>query len=125
MYPHQKLEWTQARLEERLVAAPDDAEARAELARVCLSRALYHGGGEALAAQALQHARKLAHDDPDNPEGHILAGAALVAGDRPEAATKHLDEAMRLAPERGDLHLALGALYRSQRDLHLAIKHLE
>ncbi len=125
MYPHQKLEWTQARLEERLEAAPDDAEARAELARVCLSRALYHGGGEALAAQALQHARKLAHDDPDNPEGHVLAGAALVAGDRPEAAQKHLDEAMRLAPERGDLHLALGALYRSQRDLHLAIKHLE
>ncbi|MSQ01656.1 MAG: tetratricopeptide repeat protein [Myxococcales bacterium] len=125
MYPHQKLEWTQARLEERLEAAPADAEARAELAKVCLSRSLYHGGGEALAAQALQHARKLAQDDPDNAEGHILAGAALVAGDRPEAAKKHLDEAMRLAPERGDLHLALGALYRSQRDLHLAIKHLE
>lgn len=125
MYPHAKLEWTQSRLEERLDAAPDDAEARAELARVCLSRALYHGGGEALAAQALQHARKLVHDDPDDPQGHILAGAALVASDRPEAAKKYLDEAMRLGPERGDLHLALGALYRSQRDLHLAIKHLE
>ncbi len=125
MYPHQKLEWTQARLEERLDATPDDAEARTELARVCLSRALYHGGGEAMAAQALQHARKLVHDDPEAPEGHVLAGAALVASDRPEAAKKYLDEAMRLAPARGDLHLALGALYRSQRDLHLAIKHLE
>ncbi len=125
MYPHAKLEWTQARLEERLDVAGDDAEARLELARVCLSRALYHGGGEALAAQALQHARKLVHDDPDNAEGHVIAGAALVAGDRPDAAKKFLDEAVRLAPERPDLHLALGAFHRSQRDLHLAIKHLE
>lgn len=125
MYPHAKLEWTQGRLEERLDAAADDAEARLELARVCLSRALYHGGGEALAAQALQHARKLVHDDPDGAEGHVIAGAALVASDRPDAAKKFLDEAVRLAPERPDLHLALGAFYRSQRDLHLAIKHLE
>jgi tetratricopeptide (TPR) repeat protein len=125
VYPHQKLEWTQGRLEERLVEAPDDAEARAELARVCLSRALYHGGGEALAAQALQHARKLIHDDEANAEGHIIAGAALVASDRPDAARKYLDEAVRLAPERGDLHLAMGAFYRAERDLHLAIKHLE
>ncbi|GDX81960.1 hypothetical protein LBMAG42_37710 [Deltaproteobacteria bacterium] len=125
MYPHAKLEWTQARLEERVEAAPDDAAARTELARVCLSRALYHGGGEALAAQALQHARKLVHDDPQAPEGHVIAGAALVASDRPDAAKKFLDEAVRLAPERGDLHLAMGAFYRSQRDLHLAIKHLE
>ncbi len=125
MYPHQTLEWTQARLEERLGEAPDDADARAELARVCLSRALYHGGGEALAAQALQHARKLVQDDEHNAEGHIIAGAALVASDRPDAARKYLDEAVRLAPERADLHLALGAFYRAERDLHLSIKHLE
>ena len=125
MYPHQKLEWTQTRLEARVAATPDDAEARLELARVCLSRALYHNAGESLAAQALLHARKLVQEDPQGPEGHVIAGAALVASDRPDAAKRFLDEAMRLAPERGDLHLALGALYRTQRDLHLAIKHLE
>lgn len=125
MYPHQKLEWSQARIEERLAAQPDDVEARTELARICLSRALYHGGGETLAAQALQHARKIVHDDPHNAQGHVLAGAALVASDRADAAQKFLDEAMRLDAERADLHLALGALYRAQRDLHLAIKHLE
>ena len=125
MYPHQKLEWSQARIEERLATQADDVQARLELARICLSRSLYHGGGEALAAQALLHARRVVHDDPHSAEGHVIAGAALVASDRADAAQKFLDEAIRISPERGDLHLALGALYRAQRDLHLAIKHLE
>ena len=40
MYPHQKLEWSQARIEERLVAPAADVQARLELARIWLSRAL-------------------------------------------------------------------------------------
>ncbi len=125
MYPHQKLEWTQERLEERLAEAPDDTAARSELARVCLSRAMYHNGGEPLAATALQHAKRVVHDEPESPDGHVLCGAALVALDRPDGAQRYLDEALRLGPERADVHLALGALYRAQKDLHLAIKHLE
>jgi len=125
MYPHQKLDWSAGRLEARLAEAPDDAEARLELARVCLSRGLYHGGGEPQCALALQHARKLCQDQVGHVEAHVIAGAALVGMDRPEGAQKYLDEAVRLDAERPDLHLALGAMYRGQGDRHLAIKHLE
>lgn len=125
MYPHQKLDWAATRLEARLAEAPDDVDARLELARNCLSRALWHGGGEAVAAQSLQHARKLLADEPGHPEATVLAGAALVGMERPEAAQKYLDEAMRIDPERADLHLALGAMYRALGDRHLAIRHLE
>jgi tetratricopeptide (TPR) repeat protein len=125
MYPHQKLEWSIARLDERLAAAPDDVQARLELSRALLSRALFHGGGEGVAAQALQHARKVLGDDPQNNEALVLAGAALVGMDRPEGGQKYLDEAVRVCPERPDLHLALGAMYRALGDRHLAIRHLE
>lgn len=134
MYPHQKLDWTASRLEARLAEAPDDAGARLELARVCLARGLWHGGGEPQLNAALQHARKLVADDakageassgPARAEALVIAGAALVGIDRPEAAQKYLDEAVRIAPDRPDLHLALGAMYRGQGDRHLAIRHLE
>lgn len=125
MYPHQKLDWTAGRLEAHLAEAPDDLDARLELARNCLSRALYHGGGEAIAAQALAHARKLLAEDPGHAEAQVICGAALVGMERPEAARKHLDETLRLHPDRADLHLALGAAWRALGDRHLAIRHLE
>ncbi|MFZ5476572.1 MAG: tetratricopeptide repeat protein [Myxococcota bacterium] len=125
MYPHQKLDWSAGRLEQRLAESPDDVQARLELARICLSRGLYHGAGEVQCAQALQHARKVLQEDPASVEALVIAGAALVGMDRPEAAQRHLDEAIRLDAERPDLHLALGAMYRGLGDRHLAIRHLE
>lgn len=125
MYPHQKLDWTAGRLEATLAEHPDDLGARLELARICLSRGLYHGGGEPQLTLALQHARKALQVDPGSVEAMVLAGASLVGVDRPEAAQKYLDEAVRLDPERADLHLALGAMYRGQGDRHLALRHLE
>ncbi len=125
MYPHHKLEWSTTRLEQRLAAQPEDATARLELSRVLLSRGLYHGGGEAVCAQALQHARKVIQDEPGEVEAKVVAGAALVGMDRPEQAQKYLDEALREAPDRADTHLALGAMYRAMGDRHLAIRHLE
>lgn len=125
MYPHQKLDWSAGRLESRLAEHPEDVQARLELARTCLSRGLYHGGGEPQCAQALQHARKALQDDPASVEAMVLAGAALVGMDRPEAAQRYLDEAVRIDAERPDLHLALGAMYRGLGDRHLAIRHLE
>jgi len=125
MYPHQKLDWSAGRLEARLAEHPEDVQARLELARTCLSRGLYHGAGESQCSVALQHARKALQDDPASVEAMVLAGAALVGMDRPEAAQRYLDEAVRLDAERPDLHLALGAMYRGLGDRHLAIRHLE
>lgn len=125
MYPHQKLDWSAGRLEARLAEHPEDVQARLELARTCLSRGLYHGGGESQCALALQHARKALQDDPASVEAMVIGGAALVGMDRPEAAQRYLDEAVRLDAERPDLHLALGAMYRGLGDRHLAIRHLE
>lgn len=125
MYPHQKLDWSASRLETRLAEQPEDAEARLELARIQLSRGLYHSGGEAACAQALQNARRLLQDDPSSAEALVICGASLVGMDRPETAQRYLDEALRLAAERADLHLALGAMYRGLGDRHVAIGHLE
>jgi tetratricopeptide (TPR) repeat protein len=125
MYPHQKLDWSAGRIEARLAEHPEDVPARVELARICLSRGLFHGAGEPQCALALQHARKALQDDPASVEAMVIAGAALVGIDRPEAAQRYLDEAVRLDAERPDLHLALGAMYRGLGDRHLAIRHLE
>lgn len=125
MYPHQKLDWSAGRIEARLAEHPDDVQARLELARLYLSRGLYHGGGEAQCSLALQQARRVLQDDPASAEALIMAGAALVGMDRPEGAQRYLDEAIRLDAERPDLHLALGAMYRGLGDRHLAIRHLE
>ena len=78
MYPHHKLDWTASRLEARLAEAPDDAEARVELARVYLSRGLFHGGGEPQLTLALQAARRLIQENPGHTEALVLAGAALA-----------------------------------------------
>ena len=125
MYPHKKLDWHISRLEKQLQEHPEDPEARFELARATLSRGLYHGGGEATCNQALAQARKVLGEDPLHVGAMVVAGSALVGMGRPDAARKYLDEATRLDAERADLHLALGALYRSESDRHLALKHLE
>lgn len=130
MYPHQKLDWTASRLEQRLAENPDDTEARLELARVCLSRGLFHSGflrdgRDAQCSAALQHARRVLQEAPGAVEAIVIAGMALVGLDRPESAQKFLDEAVRLDPQRPDLHMALGAMYRAQSNRTLAVRHLE
>ncbi len=125
MYPHATLDWNATRLEARLAEHPDEVSTRVELARICLSRGLFHSQADVQLPLALQHAKKVLIEDPQSVDGFVVAGAALVAMDRAESAQRYLDEATRLQPERADLHLALGAMYRSQGDRHLAIRHLE
>ncbi|MEN9785176.1 MAG: hypothetical protein RLZZ299_440 [Pseudomonadota bacterium] len=125
MYPHQKLDWSAARLEARLAEVPDDVDARLELARIHLSRGLYHSAGDAACSQALQHARRILQDSATHAEALVIAGAALVGMDRPETSQRYLDEALRVDPDRADLHLAMGAMYRGLGDRHVALRHLE
>lgn len=125
LFPHQKLDWLVARLEDGVHEKPDDPGARLELSRALLSRGLFHGGGEQQCNRAFGTLRKVLQDDPASAEGHTLAGLALVGMNRPDGATKYLDQALRLDPERADLRLALGMLARVQGDHGAAVRQIE
>lgn len=125
MFPHQKLDWNLSRLEKRVEAAPDDAALRLELARASLSKALYHEGGEVWLNRALTQARRVLQHDPSNPGSLVVAGMALVALERIDAAMRYLEEASRVAPEQADVHLALGTMHRANGEHHDAIRSFE
>jgi len=125
MFPHKKLDWHTSRLEAQIRETPDDPELRHELSRCYLSSGLYHSGGEALCNKALNQARKVLSQDGAHMGALVTAGTALVGIGRPEQARRYLDEAMKIDAEDAALHLALGALHRSEGDRHLALRHLE
>ncbi len=125
MFPHKKLDWLIGRLETDLHGKPEDPALRLEYCRALLSKGLFHGGGEQWCAKALRQSQHILKDDTFNAEALVLAGTALVGMNRIEGARSYLDEAMALAPERADLYLALGALYRAESKRHRAITYLE
>lgn len=125
MFPHDKLDWQISRLERRLEQAADDATTRLEIARACLSRAWFHEGGEVWFNKALTQARRVLQVDPASSAALVVAGAALVGLERLEPAARYLDEALKVAPERADVHLALGALHQVARERHQAVRELE
>jgi tetratricopeptide (TPR) repeat protein len=125
LFPHQKLDWTISRLEERVERAPDDPALLLELARAILSRGLYHGGGERDCSQALAMTRKALSDDPSNVEGLVTAGLCLIGMDRGMGAHRYLDQAMGIDAERADLRLALGKLEQLNHEHGNAVKQLE
>lgn len=129
LLPHEKLDWTISRLEGRLQAAPHDPAVQLELARVLLSRGLFHadrsGSGEQACHRALALVRKVLKDDPANVAASVTAGLALVGLHRVRSAERHLDQALHLDAERADLHLALGWLASAKGDLPTAVRHLE
>ena len=125
LFLHQKLDWSIARFEDRVHRYPDDPQARVDLARAVLSRGLYHGGGEKECNRALALARKALQDDPANPEALVVAGLALAGMERPQAATRYLDQALRIDGERADLRLAMGILARHRGERGQAVRQLE
>lgn len=125
MFPHHKLDWNIRRLEKRLEEAPDDAVTRLEYATASLSKGWFHEGGEVWYNRALTQARRLLQGDPTSPGALTVAGLSLVLLDRIEPATRYLDEALKLEPERAEVHLGLGVLHEHQGELHQAIRELE
>jgi tetratricopeptide (TPR) repeat protein len=125
MFPHDKLDWTLSRLEQRLEHAPDDTVARLEYATGHLSQAMFHDGGEMSFNHALTQARRVLQHDPSSPGALVVAGASLVGLGRIEAATRYLDEALKLQPDRADVHLALGTLHQQAGDRHQAVREME
>ena len=94
VFPHAKLDWTISKLEEKTQAQPEDLDARLELSRCMLSRGWMHGGGESDCNEALALARRVLQDDPTSVTALVVAGAALVGMDRPDAAEKYLNQAL-------------------------------
>lgn len=125
MFHHDKLDWTLKRLEQQANAQTDDVSARVELARACLSKAMFHEGGEIWFNKALTHARRAIASDPGGAVAHVVAGLALVGLDRLEPAEAHLDEALKREPERADVHLGWGALAWRQGERLDAMRSLE
>ncbi len=125
MFPHKKLDWLIDRLQHQVADNGEDLDRRHELARACLSKGLYHGGGEAWTHQALTHARKALSLEPGHVPSLVTAGMALVGMARTDGARKYFDEAARTEPDRADLHLGLGALARSEGQPDAALKSLE
>ncbi len=125
MFPHKKLDWLIDRLQQQVAEEGDNSELRHDLSRACLSKGLYHGGGESWMNQALTHARKALNQEPGHVPSMVSAGMALVGMGRPDGARKYFDEAQHTEPDRADLFLGLGALARSEGDRHGALQALE
>ncbi|NCG22001.1 MAG: tetratricopeptide repeat protein, partial [Rhodobacterales bacterium] len=114
-----------SRLDKRLAASPDDVGARSEYAVASLSKAWFHEGGEVWFNQALTQARRILQQLPSNPGALVVAGASLVGLGRLEPAARYLDEATRVAADRGDVHLALAEMHRLNQDIHQGVREAE
>ncbi len=125
LLPHHKLDWTIARLRERVDATPDDPAARIQLATAMVSHGLYHGGGEKECNDALTHVRKALADDPANVDGLVVAALALCGMDRPRAAARYLDQAVRVDGELAHLRLAMGKMEGLRGEHGAAVRALE
>ncbi len=131
LFPHQKLDWSIKRLEQRVETTPDDSAARLDLALHQLSRAWFHDGGEVWFNKALTQARRVLQTDPANPHARILAGSALVGLDRLDPAKTYLDEALQLVPDSAAAHLAMASWFTTSgrqgdpQGRHRAVKELE
>lgn len=115
LFPHQKLDWNLSRLEKRVDEARDDVDVRADYALACLSRALFHGGGEPWLNRALTQARRLLQQDPAHATAQVVAGLSLTSLDRLEAAEQHLAEAARKEPDAGLVHYARAVWHQRAR----------
>ena len=125
LFPHQKLDWTISRLEEKMRSTVVDPALRLELARVTVSLGLFHNGGESPCARALGQAKKVLTEDPSSVEALTIAGLALLGMDRPDAAERYLSQALHLDPDRADLQLALGSLERNRGNFAAMLQFLE
>jgi tetratricopeptide (TPR) repeat protein len=125
LFVHQKLDWSIKRLEQRLDEVPDDVVARLEYASACLSKARFHDGGEAWFNRAITEARRVLMNDASNAAALVIAGMSLVGLERLDPAQRYLDEALRAAPERGDVHLGLAMLHEQRGEPREAVREAE
>ncbi len=125
LFPHHKLDWIISRQRDRVEKNPDDPASRIELAGAMVSRGLYHGGGERVCNEALAHVRKALADDPANVDGLVVAALALCGMDRPRAAARYLDQAVRVDGELPLLRLAMGKMEGLRGEHGQAVRQLE
>ena len=99
MYPHQNLDWQIQTLESRVRATPDDVDTRLQLGHHELSKAWFHGGGDANFNNARHHAQAILKTDRDHLDAHILVGSAHVGLGPHETALQHLNRGKKVHVE--------------------------
>lgn len=124
MYPHQNLDWQIQSLESRVRATPDDVDTRLQLGHHELSKAWFHGGGDANFNNARHHAQTILKTDREHLDAHILVGSAHVGLGPHETALQHLDAASRREPDHARLRFSMGWLHLERGDLPEAIRQL-
>ncbi len=124
MFPHHRLDYHLSHLERALDAAPDDSATQLDLAEHCLSKAMYHGGGEPWYNRALTHAKRVTHLDPSLTGAKVVAGIALVGLQRFEPASSYLQQALAEDAERADVHFGLGLMHEREGAIREALHHL-
>ncbi|MDX1674986.1 MAG: tetratricopeptide repeat protein, partial [Longimicrobiales bacterium] len=86
----------------RVIEAPDDVEARLQLARLFMER-----GDAELALEQIDAALER---EPENVELLVERGIALTGAARLVDAERELRKAQRLDPERGRVYMQLGRI---------------
>jgi tetratricopeptide (TPR) repeat protein len=112
----QQERWLEAEAvyEEVLRRAPDFLEARTKWSYV-----LYRGGD---ANAALQQAKIVLAQDPENAEAHTNAGAALTVLQKFDASEQEYAEALRIKPDYAVVRYDLGILFYHQGKWDQAIE---
>src|SRR5439155_25159333 len=93
----------QGRLEQVLKLDPHYAQARLHLGMIDVERSEFN--------QALEVLMKYIEDEPEDPTGYYWLGVASFASGYEERACRSMEQAIRLAPDVGVYHLALGGFY--------------
>jgi tetratricopeptide (TPR) repeat protein/TolB-like protein len=104
---------------------PDFAMARARLAMAQLQDIIHFGGPAVRHEQARLEAEHALRLEPELPEAHHALAVYWMAQGDPRQSTQALRSALASAPNRADLHLALGLNLRMLGRWDEAIEELE
>jgi len=113
LFPHQKLDWNLARLDQHLADEPANPRAQLERATALWSRARFHGGGAADHEAALAGATRVIDQQPTHATALSIAAASQVALTRLDAAHALLQRAVAAEPERAEVQYALAEWHRA------------
>ena len=125
LFPHHKLDWTIADLEQKSQRSTGNTLMLLQLAKCYLSKGLFHGGGEQSCTNALRQGQRILVEESDSVDALAIMALALIGMDRVDSSQKYIHKAQSINENNVLLQLALGSYYRAQHQMELVIKHME